>query len=127
MHYWTKAEEQKCLRMIRNGKKYPEIAAALGLYPDQVKRFVYRKRLVEPEIWKKIANTGKKTKQKCTTCYYASGAINLETGWKCPWADRLEPMMDEWDASPTSYLVDKKAKRVMHSFLIRDCKRYVEG
>lgn len=118
---WTKDEEHLCLQMIRQGKNYAEIATALGREKNSVASFVKHKRQRDPSIWKKIAKASATTHQKCETCYYASGAV--KNGFKCPWADRLEPVPG-WDATPT---IKNNQISYSESFEIRDCPHYEEG
>lgn len=122
---WTIEEERSCLRMIRAGMTYDEIGETLGRNSDSIAHYVHWKRKKEPGIWRKIGTKGMPKRQLCETCYYASGAI--KNGFKCPWADRFEPV-EGWDASPTRKR-NQYGKTFVYvdSYIIRVCPHYEEG
>ncbi len=111
--------------MIRQGLSYSEIGYVLGRDKESVSHFVCAKRKKDPGVWRKYATKKAPSTQKCNTCYYASGA--KKNGWKCPWADRLEPV-EGWDAIPSDKTESHgKVETVIHTFDIRDCPRYERG
>lgn len=123
---WTFEDERKCLQKIRQGKTYQQIADELGRSRKAVVYFVSKKRKAEPGVWKRIADTRKRSDQPCWVCFYGSGAA--KDGWKCPWADHLEAVPG-WDAELVPYYVHNTASGVRYDWIwrINSCPRYEEG
>ncbi len=122
---WTKNDERRCLQMIREGKSYPEIAETLGRNRESVAKFVCKQRKNDPGTWRRIS-TGKKNDQPCPVCYYGSGAT--KDGWKCPWADRLEPVPG-WDAEMVPYYLHNTQSGVRYdrTWSIKSCPHFERG
>lgn len=122
---WSREEELACHQMIRQGMSYSQIGEVLGRDKDSVAHFVCAKRKKDPGTWRRYATKNAPSKQKCNDCFYASGA--RKNGWKCPWADRLEPVKG-WDATPTTTTEKHTTvESVIESFDIRDCPHYEFG
>ena len=122
---WTFEDQRQCLQLIRRGKSYSEIGEIMGRSKDAVARYVKKQRKIEPHIWRKI--TPKKVGvQLCWGCYYASGAT--KNGWKCPWADRLEPV-EGWTAKLEEYehYVSGNVQTMTRTWNITACPHFEEG
>ena len=132
---WSPDEIETCLKLYRAGEKSSVIADTIGRTQRSVKQFILRRRRIDPDTWRIVERkpkttirqkTGKPNTQKCDDCYYASGATR--NGWKCPWADRLQPVKG-WDATAVEYKVHNTnaATRVDMTWAIHDCPGYEKG
>lgn len=123
---WTKDEERYILMLYRRGLSYPKIAEELGVSKRMVITFIDRKRKTNPRTWQKRDNHTKRCTQPCIVCYFGSGAER--DGWKCPWADRLEPVPG-WDAVAVPYYLNNTQSGVRYdvTFDIKSCPRFERG
>ena len=123
---FTKDEEHACLQMVRQGMCHADIAEALGRDQAEVTYLIQKRHKQNPHSWRKFGS-GKMSNQPCPDCYYGSGAIDPVTQWKCPWADRLEPLPD-WIATE-NYIQNQSGEVVYYtgSYMIHHCPHYVFG
>ena len=122
---WTKDEERYCLKLVRQGKTYQAIADEMGLTKKVVSYYISKKRKEQPRVWKRI-HTEKRCTQSCVDCFFGSGAER--DGWKCPWADRLEPVPG-WDAVSIPYYLHNTQSGVRYdvTFDIKSCPHFDRG
>ena len=122
---WTIDDERHCLRLVRQGKPYSEIATEIGRSKEAVAKFISKKRKEEPGMWRRRVASGKASLQPCWDCFYASGAT--KDGWKCPWAGHLKPVPG-WDAELVHlkcYQSNVKTETLTYS--IKSCPRFERG
>ena len=107
---------------------YSQIGEVLGRDKDSVAHFVCAKRKKDPGTWRRYATKNAPSKQKCNDCYYASGAT--KNGFKCPWADRLEPVPG-WTATPRPYYINNTCggvpPKLDTTYQVEACPHYEEG
>lgn len=72
-------------------------------------------------------NKKRSASNPCTECFYGAGATDC-SGWKCPWADRLEPVPG-WIAYAREYWTHNGSKysSLSVTFEIEDCPHFAEG